>query len=286
MLVETVNLHIWSKCNLKCVYCYGTFPERPRSLSLADWRLILDELRDHGVVRVSFSGGEPTLHPELLGMLRHAREIGLETSIITNGATLDGAMLDELDAVGITLDAASDDVLVRLGRGLPGGRSYVEHTRDIVRRARQAGCRVKINTVVTSLNVDEDVSAEIIWLRPYKWKAMQFTEVPGENDRGAARLHVSEAEFRRFVDNHAPVREAGIWVEAESASVIQRTYVMIDPSGRLFQHGVDGHRTSPPVLDVGIEAALALVGGYDREAFVGRGGHVDVRRLPVLGGAR
>ena len=231
-------------------------------------------------------GGEPTLHPDLLGMLRHARRIGLETSIITNGAKLDDEMLGELDAVGITLDATDDKVIERLGRGLPGRRSYLEHTRDIVGRARRAGCAIKINTVVTSLNVGERLSAEIVTLRPYKWKAMQFTHVPGENDRDAGRLRVSDTDFLRFVDRHAPVREAGIWVEAESASVIQRTYVMVDPAGRVFQHGVDGHRISPPVLDVGIDAALASVGGYDRAAFRARGGHLDVRRLPVLGGAR
>jgi hypothetical protein len=36
------------------------------------------------------------------------------------------------------------------------------------------------------------------------------------------------------------------------------------------------------VLAIGLRRALEQVGGYDRERFLARGGHVDVRRLPVL----
>jgi len=59
---------------------------------------------------------------------------------------------------------------------------------------------------------------------------------------------------------------------------------MIDPVGRLFQHGPDGHARSAPLLAVGLEHAMASVGGYDRARFVERGGAVDVRRLPLMKG--
>jgi radical S-adenosyl methionine domain-containing protein 2 len=279
MICETVNLHVWGKCNLHCGYCYGTFPERPTALPLASWCRILDELRLREVVRVTFSGGEPTLHPDLLGMIEHARAIGLQTSIITNGARLSDEMLRGLESVGLTLDADDDALLVRIGRGLPAGRSYLEHTRETVRRAKRAGCIVKINTVVTAINAGLDLTAEILALAPYKWKALQFTYVPGENDAEAENLRISEDEFRAFVERHGAVAASGIWVEAESASVVSKTYVMIDPLGRVFQHASGGHRVSRPVLEVGLDVALREAGGYDREAFVQRGGHVDVRSL-------
>jgi radical S-adenosyl methionine domain-containing protein 2 len=281
---ETVNLHIWPKCNLKCTYCYGGFPDQPGSLPGADWCTIIALLASAGVRRVTFSGGEPTLHRDLEEMLSHARRLAVQTSIITNGARLSDAMLAQLDLVGMNLDSSEDAVQARLGRSLPRGRSYREHLTDIVQRARRHGARVKLNTVVTSLNVDEDLSAAILALRPEKWKAMQFVHVPGENDDSATALQVTSSQFDTFVARHRRVGEDGIWFVPETAATIQTTYVMVDPMGRLFQHGPEGHALSAPLLAVGLREAMASVGGYDRAQFVARGGAVDVRRLPLLKG--
>jgi len=43
---------------------------------------------------------------------------------------------------------------------------------------------------------------------------------------------------------------------------------------------------SEPVIEVGLERALGQVGGYDRGAFVARGGHADALGSPRFGGAR
>jgi hypothetical protein len=40
------------------------------------------------------------------------------------------------------------------------------------------------------------------------------------------------------------------------------------------------------LLEAGVSEALAVVGGYDRQAFLERGGHVDIRRLPVVSEGR
>ena len=284
MRPETVNLHIWPKCNLKCTYCYATFPEQPRSLSGTEWCAIIDALAAAGIARVTFSGGEPTLHPDLLRMLKHARERKLQTSLITNAARLTDDMLAALDLVGITIDSADDEVQARMGRRLPHGRSYREHVEVVASRARKFEVRLKINTVVTSLNVRENMGPLLLSLRPVKWKPMQFVHVPGENDPDAAALQVTSDEFRGFMERHRCVEDAGIWTVAETAATIRTTYVMVDPLGRLFQNGPDGYLRSPPLLAVGLDVAMSAVGGYDRAAFEARGGHVDVRRLPLWNG--
>ena len=279
MLIETVNLHVWPKCNLNCVYCYQTFPERRPSLPLTSWCEILELLQRHGVRRVTFSGGEPTLHPDLGGMLARARAIGLQTSIVTNGARISDDMLEMLDIVGITLDAVNDDVLTALGRQSDAASAYLQHVRDLARRVHRAGALLKINSVVTRLNVDEYLGDVLAELRPFKWKPMQFTHVPGENDGVAADLEVDEAAFDAFVRRHHVVKDAGVWVEPESSTVIHSTYVMVDPLGRVMQDAPAGRRFSRSVLEVGLAGAMAEVGGYDRRRFVARGGHHDVRAL-------
>jgi radical S-adenosyl methionine domain-containing protein 2 len=191
-------------------------------------------------------------------------------------------MLAELDLVGLDIDSADDQVQARLGRALPRGASYRKHIEDIVRRARHQGARTKLNTVVTAINAAEDLSEALLEMRPDKWKAMQFVHVPGENDDTAAELAVTPFQFDAFVARHRHLAEKGIWFVAESATTIRTTYVMIDPAGRVFQHSPGGHALSTPLVGVGLAAAMAQVGGYDRAAFIERGGAVDVRRLPLL----
>lgn len=287
MSIETINLHVWPRCNLACRYCYATFQATSGSLPLADWQALLDLINVAGVRRVNFSGGEPTLHPELTGMLRHARSVGLQTSIISNGTRLNAEMISLLDLVGVTLDSRDDSVLVRLGRqSRRRVGSHVASVRAAAALAHELGVRLKINTVVTALNLTEDLNELLSELRPFKWKPLQFSTVVGENDGDARELSVSGQAFREFVARHASLANLGIWVAPETAAVIGETYVMVDPIGRLFQQSRHEYRVSEPVLRVGLEAALEQVGGYNREAFLQRGGAVDVHANQLARGSR
>lgn len=279
---ETVNIHLWPRCNLRCHYCYGQFPERPRTLPLAEWRVIVHALAAAGVRRLNFSGGEPTLHPDMLGIARATREAGLQTSIVTNAANLTAELLAEMGVVALSIDAGDDAGNERVGRVGPRGSSYVEHIEAAAARVHAAGGGLKINTVVTQLNLDAELTALCRRVRPDKFKLLQFVSVEGENAERARELAVSGEEFERFVARHLPLERDGIWVQPESADTIAASYVMVDPSGRLFQHHEGRHVRSPPLTETTFETALRAVGGYDRVVFEARGGALSVRRLPLL----
>ena len=285
MPVETVNLNLWPKCDLKCRYCYGRYPHRPVSLNGDRWKEIISLLSEEGVRRVTFSGGEPTLHPDLLVLLHHARSVGLQTSIVTNGARLSDEMIALLDLVGMTLDSDEPEVLIQLGRTTAAGGDYLSRFLDVAGRVRGAGVMLKINSVVTRLNLAADLVPILLALEPVKWKPLQFTTIVGENHEDADDLRITRQEFDGFVDRHrAPLEAAGIWVQPEDEQTVSSTYVMIDPSGIIYQTSSGMKRYSDPVLEVGLRRAMAQAGGYDRRGFEGRGGHVDVRRLPIFVG--
>lgn len=84
-LPPTVNLHLVGHCNYRCKYCYARFERARTFLPYEAGRNILEELPRYGVTRVTFAGGEPTLHPDLPRLLRHATEAGLITAIVSNG---------------------------------------------------------------------------------------------------------------------------------------------------------------------------------------------------------
>lgn len=277
---ETVNLHITPRCNEECVFCFGRFPGLPTGLPRVDWCALIKALALEGVKRVNFSGGEPTLHSELPEMLAVARASGLETSLITNGYRLTDEVILRCDLVGLSIDSATDEGNAKGGR--TGRGRYVAETLDAAHRVRRARRLLKVNTVVTSMNVQEDLTSLYRRLRPDKLKLLQFTPVLGENGERADALRVSREDFEAFVSRHRGValdHSVG-WLQVEGADMIAKSYVMIDPAGRIFQHApLGGHAVSRPVLEVGFEAALRSVGGYDRSAFEDRGG--DVRLVEV-----
>lgn len=65
-------------CNLACDYCTITPEMRQRELPTSTVLRELREGRAAGYDRVSFTGGEPTIRPDLLGLVRAGRELGYD----------------------------------------------------------------------------------------------------------------------------------------------------------------------------------------------------------------
>jgi radical SAM protein with 4Fe4S-binding SPASM domain len=118
---------------------------------------VLDAIVDDArVPTVSFTGGEPTLRPDLAELVRYARGRRLRTNLITNGIACaeDGAAerLAEagLDSAQVSLeaaDAATHDAVV-------GRAGAWERTVEGLRRLKAAGIHVHTNTTVNRLNRD------------------------------------------------------------------------------------------------------------------------------------
>ena len=88
------------RCNLSCTYCneYDAV-SKPVPLPLVLRRL--DLLAALGTSMITFSGGEPMLHPELDAMIAHARERRMISSIITNGYHLSPERIERLNRSGL-----------------------------------------------------------------------------------------------------------------------------------------------------------------------------------------
>jgi uncharacterized radical SAM superfamily Fe-S cluster-containing enzyme len=115
---------ITSACNLDCPICYTINKnENAHMLSKEDFQKILQHLaEDHDELDIiNFTGGEPTLHPQLLGFLEMCRDAGIRRlTISTNGlklqdesyvrklAALDARIVLSLD----TLDPAVDKIML------------------------------------------------------------------------------------------------------------------------------------------------------------------------------
>lgn len=98
------------RCNLACTYCneYDAV-SKPVPLPLVLRRL--DLLAGLGTSMITFSGGEPMLHPELDEMIAHTRERGMISSLITNGYHLSPERIDRLNRANLDyLQVSVDNV--------------------------------------------------------------------------------------------------------------------------------------------------------------------------------
>jgi len=109
-LFPTVDLRMGTRCNLNCVYCMIGHEDR----YLRPVNDILENLkfaREQNIEKVSFTGGEPTLHPDLLKMVAASRAMGYrQATLVTNGVILSyPGRMERLIQAGITAVGISFD---------------------------------------------------------------------------------------------------------------------------------------------------------------------------------
>ena len=138
-----VNWHMLERCNYRCRFCFAKFSDVPELCNdLEKSKVLLKKLRDLGVEKINFTGGEPLLCRNLGELVKYAKELGMATSIVTNGYYLTEDPGREflrdygryLDWIGISLDSGREDVEVALGRGYG---DHVERVRKAVKLIRE-----------------------------------------------------------------------------------------------------------------------------------------------------
>src|SRR5260370_23485874 len=88
------------RCNLACAYC-NEYDDFSKPLPVAVMKERLDHLARLGTSIITFSGGEPLLHPDLDELIAYARHIGALACMITNGYLLTPERVKRLNNAGL-----------------------------------------------------------------------------------------------------------------------------------------------------------------------------------------
>jgi len=85
--LREIVLDLTDKCPARCIYCSAEASSyNSRFLSVAKVFEILNDASRLGVEIVSFSGGEPLLHPDLISIIMHAKKLGIkDVRLFTSG---------------------------------------------------------------------------------------------------------------------------------------------------------------------------------------------------------
>ncbi len=145
------------RCPLKCPYCSNPLALEKASaeLSTEDWKRVLSEAAELGVLQIHLSGGEPMARRDLPELVRHAAAVGLYTNLITSGVMINAASLKALadaglDHVQLSFQDADTASAERIG-GYVGGQAKKIAAAGIV---KAAGLPLTTNFVVHRQNLD------------------------------------------------------------------------------------------------------------------------------------
>lgn len=198
------------QCINRCVFCAVSNRVRRD----VPFERVLEILRDHrarGVDLLDLDGGEPTLHPRLLDVVREARDLGYrQVNVTTNGRRLrDRRFARRLMGSGVTsllvsLHGARADVHEAATR-VPGSwGETVRGLRNALALSPPDG-HVGVNTTVFDGNTsDLGALADLLWdLGVDRWN-LQFLTPFGAASRSVAPDSRMAAEaVRRVLDRYA-----------------------------------------------------------------------------------
>jgi MoaA/NifB/PqqE/SkfB family radical SAM enzyme len=148
---RTASIEITRRCNLACKTCFAdsTSDRSQPQLDIGQVVDLVDELVSSGVSSFHIGGGEPTLHPGFLDIVRRIRAHGAVAGFSTNGTLLAQGLVDRMAAFGVrdnifvSLDGP-DSASYRLVRVSPAFDTVVAG----LRRLRRAGLRFAVSMVV------------------------------------------------------------------------------------------------------------------------------------------
>lgn len=278
-----VNWHITEACNYHCNYCFAKWDKQKNELMNDEDSVskLMDEIQklpsilngkyltEFESIRLNLVGGETFLNIRKVTRIIHqAKQRKFSLSAITNGSRLNNDLVtliaDDFNSIGFSVDSLDSPTNIKIGRTEKSG---VMDTDKILRdisliKELNPSIDIKINTVVSSLNQSEDLSAFIDQAAPNKWKVFKVLPViTRENE-------VSQDDFIEFLERHSKFENI---ISSEDNDEMTDSYLMIDPIGRFFQNSIlgSGYSYSTPIVNTGIEEALNEI-NFDPEKFHGR----------------
>lgn len=278
-----VNWHITEACNYHCNYCFAKWDKQKNELMNDDEAIskLMDEIQklpsilndkyltEFESIRLNLVGGETFLNiRKVTRIIQQATQQQFSLSAITNGSRLNNELVtliaSNFDSIGFSVDSLDSSTNIKIGRTEKTGVMDTDKVlRDIsLIKELNPSIDIKINTVVSSLNRLEDLSAFIDQVAPSKWKIFKVLPViTRENE-------VSQDDFIEFLERHSSFENI---ISSEDNDEMTDSYLMIDTIGRFFQNSIlgSGYSYSASIVDTGIKEALNEI-NFDPQKFHGR----------------
>jgi len=265
MAYNVINLHITELCNYRCKHCFSCFKSL-NELKLNDWKKIVDKVIEYfnenniSNGRINIAGGEPTLAPYLNELIDYIYSKNIEVSIITNLSKVNKDVIDtwsnKVSMVGVSIDSLDPLTNIKIGRCQNNSIVIPKDTLiDTLNYIKEKGIKLKVNTVVTKNNIDEDLTELYDKVNFDKIKVFQIKI--NENCNEHARVYdISIEEFNNY--KNKVLAKTNKKIIFESSELIESSYVIIDPEGYVISNKNSLHKKTNNLLDSNITLGYAI----------------------------
>jgi radical SAM protein with 4Fe4S-binding SPASM domain len=151
-------VQIDERCNLRCAHCFVSATKHGQTMAYSDMiTKVIPRLVACRVDRVTLTGGEPTLHPRFLDVVRAFRDAGVGVGICTNATTLTDAEIVELVRIGgVHCNVSLDGFRAESHGKFRGDRASFHTTIATVKKLAAAGLLQGLLCTPNALAEDEE----------------------------------------------------------------------------------------------------------------------------------
>jgi radical SAM protein with 4Fe4S-binding SPASM domain len=216
-----------SACNLACQYCYNAWKapipgDVPAESSVSTFKT-LDTLRTKELLartilgsrarNITWSGGEPSLRPDLIDLMRYVQRMGVSQNLITNGTLLTPEQIEEVVKSGVRVIQVQLVAADReLHNELQGADSYDKATLAIA-AARRYGAHTCVVMVLHRRNLPHIHETFRLAFALGAQSIMLNRINPGGLGLQHRDLWLTVSEYEQALDAaEAAAQEFGLWV--------------------------------------------------------------------------
>ena len=255
---ETVDISLTGRCQLDCAWCWGEKHTIGVNHEADDWNNLLNNFSSEGTSHVVFTGGEPLMVPFLPDVAKHAKNIGLRTTLSTNGILLPKrhkSIMPHIDDLGLPLDGPTSGVNKNMRKGridnflkvIESAMLVQEEYPDTSLTVRTVIARPNINSVP---DIPEVLEQEGVDLSRLRYKMYQVEPIgPRATETATDYWMVDEAECLE-VANQISQRYPNLQHTLQLYRNTSGRYYQIMPQGNAYGTYIDSKGT-PHMVELG-----------------------------------
>ncbi|MBD5086388.1 MAG: radical SAM protein [Clostridiales bacterium] len=198
------------RCNLKCVHCYNPKDMANIELDFAQCKKAIDDAYEAGCFRITFSGGEATLHSHFLELVEYARNKHISVEIFTNGQLLSSnenlyrAVLEQYPyRIGISLYSTDSKTHERV----TCVKGSFDKTMSLIYRLREDNVNVQIKNFLLNFNCFDCIKVKNMAKKISATSIADISLIPTiEGDKKTLQYALDEESlFKLYIDPESPL---------------------------------------------------------------------------------
>lgn len=190
---DSLRVRVTPYCNLKCGFCHDEGGDESCQVKLDQIVEVTEFARKHGFAKFHLTGGEPTLHPDIIDIVHIITGAGYPCGITTNGQ-FQPKLLSELKEAGVTSINFSIHTVetaawaqVQQHADTKKAEAQIARATANVRESVSLGIRTKVNIVVGE---DPDLAIGVIEELRGSGVEYRLLNVLGSNDSLISISHI------------------------------------------------------------------------------------------------